>query len=160
MSDKCGCRDHKDKKGKKKKCEHDEKIKSLINDLQRLQAEFENYKKRVEKEKTEFSEYAAAETIKALLPVTDNFELALKNTEKHDEFVKGVELVYSQLREVLSENGLTQIEAKGKLFDPHIHEALLSEESKEEAGTILEELQKGFKIKERVLRHAKVKVAK
>ena len=148
------------KKETKKSDPKNQKIEELTDDLQRLQAEFENYKKRTDRDKEDFKCYSEAEMIKQILPIIDNFELALKNTGNHDEFVKGIELVYSQLFQMLEDKGVKKIECVGKRFDPHVHEALLSEESDKEEGIILEELQKGFMIKDRVLRHAKVKVAK
>lgn len=149
------------KKETKKKTEAHEqdKVAELTNDLQRLQAEFENYKKRTERDNESFKEYSEAEVVKDMLPILDNFELALNNASNKDEFVKGMELVYSQLFQALEDRGLKKIEVDG-VFDPHLHEALLSEESDKESGTILQELQKGFIIKDRVIRHAKVKVAK
>jgi molecular chaperone GrpE len=151
--------DLKQAKPEQKKDAKDQKIEEITNDLKRLQAEFENYKKRVEKECGQFREYSKADVIRKLLPIIDSFELALKNTKDHDEFVKGVELIYSNLYSLLREEGLEPISAKGK-FDPYLHEVLLSEQSDKEDDTILEELQKGYRFKDKVLRHTKVKVAK
>lgn len=154
----------KESKKEEPKTEGQEKSKEqeLIEDLQRIQAEFENFKKRSEKENAEFREYAKTELISRLLPVLDNLELALSNTDKeqHEEFVKGIELIFSQLFTVLEDEGLQKIDAKDKRFDPFLHEALLAERSDKEEGTVLEELQKGYFLKERVIRHTKVKVAK
>lgn len=136
------------------------KVAELTNDLKRLQADFENYKKRVEKENTQFREYASASVVKKLLPVLDSFEMAIKNTKNHDEFVKGMELIYSQFHSILGEEGLRPIEAGNKKLDPYLHEVLLSEKSDKAEDTILEELQKGYMFKGCVLRHSKVKVAK
>jgi molecular chaperone GrpE len=146
-------------KAEHKKDPKDAKIEELTNDLKRLQAEFENYKKRSEKECCQFREYSKADIIKKFLPIIDSFELALKNTKNHDEFVKGIELIYSNFYSVLKEEGLEPISAKGKL-DPYLHEVLLSEQSDKEEDTIIEELQKGYRFKDKVLRHTKVKVAK
>lgn len=143
------------KKGTKKST-----IKELTETLQRVQAEFENYKKRTEKETAEFKEYAEANLIKSLLPTLDNFELALHNHTSPREFLKGVELIYAQLFQSLEERGLTVIKANGDIFDPYKHEVLLTETSKEKENTILEELQKGYMLKDRVIRHTKVKIAK
>jgi len=137
----------------------EDQIKDLTETLQRLQAEFENYKKRIEKEKAEFTDFCKAELIKKLLPIIDNFELALKN-EADEEFKKGVELIYAQLFEVLENEGLKPIDCSNKKFDPYCHEALIQEESDKESGTVIEELQKGYLLKDKVIRHAKVKVAK
>lgn len=127
--------------------------------LQRLQAEFENYKKRSDKENAVFRLHTHAEMIKSLLPVLDSFELALKNTSDKEEFTKGVEMIYAQFHSMLEEHGLCKIEAEGKQFDPYKHEVLMQVESKED-GKILEELQKGYMLNDLVLRHTKVKVGK
>jgi molecular chaperone GrpE len=137
----------------------DQKIIELTESLQRLQAEFENFKKRTDKEKQDFCKYAEKELMIELLPVLDNFELALKNTKDNSEFIKGVELIYVQLVSGLEKKGLKIIETQGK-FDPHKHEVLLQEESDKDSGEILEELQKGYQLNETILRTAKVKVSK
>ncbi|MBW2974763.1 nucleotide exchange factor GrpE [Candidatus Woesearchaeota archaeon] len=137
----------------------DQKIAELTETLQRLQAEFENYKKYVEKSQIEFRKYAEAGLIEELLPVLDSFELAFKNTANREELVKGIELIYSQLYSLLEKKGLNKIPAAGK-FDPHLHEVLLKEKSDKEEDTILEELQKGYKLNDKVIRHSKVKVSK
>jgi molecular chaperone GrpE len=127
--------------------------------IQRLQAEFENYKKRVEKDIANYKEYANAELVKRLLPVLDSFELAIKNINSDGEkFKKGVELVYAQLYSALETEGLTPIKAVGEKFDPYKHEALMQQGSEEE--TVLEELQKGYMFKGAVIRHSKVKLGK
>ncbi|MFH1064621.1 MAG: nucleotide exchange factor GrpE [Candidatus Woesearchaeota archaeon] len=136
------------------------KIEELTNDLKRVQADFENYKKRVDKESTYFREYACSTVVKKLLAVLDSFEMALKNTDDQEAFIKGVELIYSQLYNVLKEEGLEYIDVKGKKLDPHLHDVMLSEKSEDPEDTIIEELQKGYRLKGAVLRHSKVKVAK
>jgi|FLOH01.1.fsa_nt_gi molecular chaperone GrpE len=138
----------------------EEKISELTNALQRLQAEFENYKKRNEKECSEFKTYAEENILKEMLGVIDNFELALQNKKEGPEFLKGMELIYAQLYELLENHGLKVINAKGEKFNPYKHEALLTEQSKGEENIVLEELQKGYTINEKVLRHTKVKVSK
>ena len=133
----------------------------LLEQAQRLQAEFENYKKRTEKEREEWGDLAQAGILQELLPVMDNLELALQNAqpEERDGFYKGVELIYAQLQEFLENRGVQIIDTSA--FDPHKHEALLSEEAEGKAKrTILEVLQKGYELNGRVLRTAKVKVAK
>jgi molecular chaperone GrpE len=127
--------------------------------LQRLQAEFENFRKRSEKENSEHRKYANASLIKELLPILDSFEMALKNTKDHDTFVKGMEMLYAQLFGTLQSLGLRRIEAAGKPFDPYKHEVLLQEES-ELPDIVLEELQKGYVMNDLVLRHSKVKIGK
>ena len=122
----------------------------LTNLLKRVQADFENYKKRTEREKYEFLKYANADFVVKLLPVIDSFENALDN--------KGVKVIYSQLMEILCRLGLKRIECR--MFDPYMHEAMMQEVSDKKEGTILEELQSGFMFNGAVIRHAKVKVAK
>jgi molecular chaperone GrpE len=138
-----------DKKRKKKPLDE------LTNLLKRVQADFENYKKRVEKEKQEFVKYASAEFAVKLLPVVDSFEHAMKNCSD-----SGIKMIYSQFLDVLSKQGLKRIDCVGRLFDPYLHEAMMQEVSDKEADTILEELQAGYMFNDAVIRHAKVKVAK
>ncbi len=136
------------------------KICELTDDIKRVQAEFENYKKRCDKESASFREYARADLIRKLLPVLDSFEMALANTKNHDDFVKGVELIFSQFMSILQDEGLMPIVSKGRKFDPYLDEVMLSEKSETAEDTVLEELQKGYKLKGCVIRHSKVKVAK
>jgi molecular chaperone GrpE len=150
-----------DKKEKTPKTDHKElRIKELTETLQRLQAEFENYKKRIDKEFSERIKYSNAGLISKLLPVLDSFELAIKNKDKSEDFIKGMELVYSQFYSVLKEEGLKPIEALNKKFDPYLHEVMMQEENDKEDEIILEEFQKGYMLNDRVLRHSKVKVSK
>ncbi len=135
------------------------KVQEYKESLQRLQADFENYKKRCEKETTSAIKYANAGLVKALLPVLDNFELALKNSKDAEKFIKGVEMIYAQLYSMLEDIGLRKIDAEGRNFDPYMHEVLLQEES-EKDGIVLEELQKGYLLNDAVIRHTKVKVGK
>jgi molecular chaperone GrpE len=135
-------------------------IEELTDILKRVQADFENYKKRVEKEKKQFMEFANKELLNELLPVLDSFHLALAHACNPVEFAKGMELVYSQLFSIIESSGVKKIEALGKKFDPYLHEVLLQEESDKEEGTIIEELQPGYIMHDVVLRHAKVKIAK
>lgn len=128
--------------------------------LQRLQAEFENYEKRIDKEKEDFVKYAKHEMIAKILPILDSFELALKNCKIDKDALKGFELIFSQLYSTLEAEGLRPIEAFGKKFDPYKHEVLMQEISDKEEGLVLEELQKGYMLNDKVLRHSKVKVAK
>ena len=140
--------------------EKDAKIAELTDTLQRLQAEFENYKKRIDKESAEFVKFAEEDMIKSLLPILDNFELALKNHQSPQEFYKGVELIYAQFFQMLEDKGIIVIECKGCKFDPYKHEALLAVESSEDENKVLEELEKGYLLHDKVIRHAKVKIAK
>lgn len=137
----------------------DKKIAELTDSLQRLQAEFENYKKYVEKQKAEFTKYSKADIIDKLLPILDSFEIALKSTQDNEKFIKGVELIFSQLYSLLEKEGIKPIKAEGKL-DPNLHEVLMKEKSDKEEDTILEELQKGYMLNDKVIRHSKVKVSK
>ncbi|MBW2981817.1 nucleotide exchange factor GrpE [Candidatus Woesearchaeota archaeon] len=144
----------------KKDLKKKEKTEELTILLKKVQADFENYKKRVEKEKSEFTQFASQELIKKLLPLLDSFQLALSHDGNHEEFKKGVELIYSQLWQTLESEGLKQIDALDKPFDPFFHEALMQEESEKPENTVIEELQKGFMLKDNVVRPTKVKIAK
>jgi len=135
-----------------------EKIKELTNLLQRLQAEFENYKKRIERDQVQYKNTCQRDLLIKLLSIVDTFELAFKNTTNTVEFTKGMELIFSQLKSLLEQEGITTLEHK-KQFDPVLHEALLQADSEEPSGTILEEFQKGYLLHGQILRHAKVKVA-
>ncbi|MBI2654297.1 nucleotide exchange factor GrpE [Candidatus Woesearchaeota archaeon] len=144
---------------KKQLEEKNQKIEELTDTLKRLQAEFENYKKRVDKEKTEFVKFAHADVIAQLLPVLDSFEIALKNTTEKEKFIEGIKIIYAQLYSVLEAEGLKPIKATGEKFDPYKHEVLMKEESDKPEETILEEFQKGYMLNDKVLRHSKVKIS-
>ena len=135
---------------------------SLIYRLARLQAEFENARKRTTREQHDFREFAVADAIKALLPVLDSFERALQTgPAEKSEFRGGVELIYKQLQDALLKLGLRPIPAKGEPFDPRLHDAVeMVETSAAEDHQILEELQRGYKLKDRLLRPSMVKVAR
>jgi molecular chaperone GrpE len=132
--------------------------------LLRLQAEFENYKKQLDKEKEEFMLNANESLIKDLLIVLDDFERAIKEIKKHrggdKKLIDGFELIYKNFFKILEQRGLKRIDALGKKFDPYYHEALLQAHSEEEEGTILEEFQKGYLLNNKVIRHSKVKISK
>jgi molecular chaperone GrpE len=133
-----------------------------LESLQRLQADFANYRKRVLKESQGSTGRAAAEIAEDLLPVLDNFERAMQSAVEHDEKVlsEGVELVYRQLRDVLDRRGLCEIVAKGEDFDPEHHEAVLCQPSDEhEEGKVMNVVEKGYRVDERVIRPAKVIVS-
>ncbi|MBW3012951.1 nucleotide exchange factor GrpE [Candidatus Woesearchaeota archaeon] len=147
--------------GEKSVDEKEVMIKDLTETAKRVQADFENYKKRVEKEKQDFAELANADLLKRLLNIIDNFELALKSEQNHEDFVKGVELIYAQLKELLTAEGVKEIDTKGKQFDPYVHEAMITgNDNTKKDGEILEEFQRGYLLKNNVLRHSKVKVNK
>ena len=131
----------------------------------RLQADFENAKKRLERERQEFAKFANQEIILELLNVLDDLErtvgLAEAGKEDFDAFLKGAEMILAHLYELLKEYGLKAIEAKGKVFDPNLHEALMQVETdKYPENSIVEELQKGYLLNDKLLRTSKVKVAK
>jgi molecular chaperone GrpE len=131
----------------------------------RLYAEFENARKRMEREKLEFIKYANEELIVDFLNVLDDLERSVEAAKaKHEDytaFLKGIEMVMTHIYDLLKRNGVKKIEAKGKKFDPHAHEVLMQEDNdKVEEGTVLEEFQKGYSLGERVVRTAKVKVSK
>jgi molecular chaperone GrpE len=126
----------------------------------RTQAEFQNLRKRVEKERSELFEYASMEAVRAMLPVLDDFERSLKVESADKEYVKGMELIYQRFYEGLKKLGLEPIVSEGQVFDPHIHHAVDMVETEESpADTVLEEFQRGYNFKGRLLRPAMVKVA-
>ncbi|MBV8865729.1 MAG: nucleotide exchange factor GrpE [Acidobacteriaceae bacterium] len=137
------------------------KEKNEIQDLlQRRQAEFDNFRRRNERERSELSEYAAMDTIKALLPVLDDFERALKAETTDREYARGLELIRQRLLETLSKLGLEPISSEVAIFNPHIHHAVEMVDTKDHPDqTILEEYQPGYYFKGRLLRPAMVKVA-
>jgi molecular chaperone GrpE len=134
----------------------------LFDRLARLQAEFENYRKRAARENADYRDFAVSEAARSLLPVIDNFSLALKNASaKPEDLRKGVELIYKQLQDVLQKLNVERIPAQGEPFDPRVHEAIEMVESDAAPDHhVLEELQPGYRIKGRLLRPAMVKVAK
>jgi molecular chaperone GrpE len=131
-----------------------------LNDLKRVAAEFENYRKRVSRDPESGGARAHERLVKELLPVLDDLERALAAAEEHEEakLEEGVRLVHRELKAALDREGLAEIETDG-VFDPHVHEALLSQPSEAEEGSVLEVLQKGYKLGDRVLRPARVVVA-
>jgi molecular chaperone GrpE len=136
------------------------KAQEHLDDLKRLAAEFENYKKRTAREQASLSARAAERLVKELLPIVDDLERALVAAEGHQEaqLEEGVRLVHRQLAAALEREGLAEIEVDGK-FDPHVHEALLSQPSDADEGSVIEVLQKGYRLGDRVLRPARVVVA-
>ncbi|GAA0443012.1 nucleotide exchange factor GrpE [Lentibacillus halophilus] len=129
----------------------------------RVQAEFDNFKKRTQKEKEANQKYKAEEMVQDLLPVMDNFERALQVdvNEETKSFADGITMVYRQLKEALAKHGVEEMETVGKSFDPNIHHAVMQVEDDEaESETVVEEMQKGYYLKDRVIRPAMVKVNK
>jgi len=141
----------------------DEEIRSYVDRLQRLQAEFENYKKRMLREMGQREERIIDREVLDFIPLYDNLQRAFTNyTNETDAapFVAGVEKIFAQFDQILKAKGVTRIHAQGEVFDPNKHEALLSMESSEEKNTILEEFEQGYERNGRVLRPCKVKVSK
>lgn len=148
-------------KKKEKKDKKDEKIEELTDKVKRQMAEFDNYRKRTEKEKASMYIVGAKDIVEKILPVVDNFERGLAMAEgSEDPFVEGMEKIYKQLMTTLDEMGVKPIEAVGQEFNPDFHNAVMHVED-EEAGenVIVEEFQKGYLYKEQVVRHSMVKVA-
>jgi molecular chaperone GrpE len=137
---------------------------SYLDDLRRLQADFDNYRKRTLREQTAMAASASQALVAKLLPVLDNFELAVSAAEQSRDFdrmLKGVEMVFGELREVLQGEGLVKIEAEGKPFDPERHEAVVAVEQEDaEPGTVVDIVRTGYELRGKVLRPAMVKVAK
>jgi len=137
---------------------------SYLDDLRRLQADFDNYRKRTLREQTARAASASQALVTRLLPVLDNFELAVSAAEQSRDFdrmLKGVEMVFGELREVLEGEGLVKIEAEGKPFDPERHEAVIAVEQEDtEPGTVVDIVRTGYELRGKVLRPAMVKVAK
>ena len=151
--------------GKKKEKKPDklkDKLKELEDQRIRQLAEFENFRKRSEKEKSQMFEIGAKTVVEKILPVIDNFErglAAVSEEEKESSFVQGMELVYKQILTAFEELGVKPIEAVGKEFDPNLHNAVMAvDDDSLESGTIAEEMQKGYMYKESVVRHSMVKV--
>ena len=148
---------------KNKKDKKDEKIEELTDRLTRQMAEFDNFRKRTEKEKSQMYEIGAKDIIEKMLPVVDNFERgldAVKEEDKEDPFIQGMEMVYKQLMTVLGELGVKPIEGVGKEFDPNLHNAVMHVEDENFGENIIaEEFQKGYMYRDSVVRHSMVKVA-
>lgn len=154
----------KEKKGffKKKKDKKDEQIEELTDKVKRQMAEFENFRKRSEKEKSQMFDLGAKTIIEKILPIVDNFErgfTTVEESDKEDAFVAGMSQVYKQLMTELEAVGVKPIEALGKEFDPEFHNAVMQVESEEyESGVVAQELMKGYTYKDTVVRHSMVAV--
>ena len=150
-------------KKKKKKDPKDEKIEELEDRVKRQMAEFDNFRKRTEKEKSHMYEVGARDIIEKILPVVDNFErglAAVPEEERTNPVIEGMDKIYKQLMTVLTDLGVAPIEAAGKEFDPNLHNAVMHIEDEELGENIVaEEFQKGYTYKETVIRHSMVKVA-
>lgn len=151
------------KKKPKKKDKKDVQIEELTDRLQRQMAEFDNFRKRTEKEKSAMYEIGAKGIIERILPVVDNFErglAAVSEEQAEDPFAEGMDKIYKQLISTLEEIGVKPIEAVGQEFDPNLHNAVMHVEDEEaDDNVIVEEFQKGYTYKESVVRHSMVKVA-
>ncbi len=150
-------------KKKEKKDKREEQIEELNDKIKRQMAEFDNFRKRTDKEKSQMYDMGAKSIVEKILPVIDNFErglAAVPQEERDNAFVDGMDKIYKQMLSMLSEAGVEQIEAVGKEFDPNLHNAVMHVEL-EEAGenTIVEEFQKGYMYHDTVVRHSMVKVA-
>jgi molecular chaperone GrpE len=134
----------------------------LFDRLARLQAEFDNYRKRAAKENADYRDFAVSDAARTLLPVVDSFSLALKNSSaKPEDLRKGMELIHKQLQDVLQKLNVERIAAQGEPFDPRVHDAIEMVETNDAPDHhVLEELQPGYRMKGRLLRPAMVKVAK
>lgn len=148
---------------KPKTKEKNPEIQELEHLVKRLQADFENYRKRVQKDKEEFSQFANTDLIFRILPTLDHFQFALKHLPKElaeNEWIKGVWHIERQLEQTLADEGLVKIGTVGQKFNHQLHEAIEEVKSNKPPGTIIEEIQGGYSLRDKVLRHAKVKVAK
>ena len=146
--------------GKKKKDKFEQQVEELTDRLKRNMAEFDNFRKRTEKEKASMYVIGARDIVEKILPVVDNFERGLAQAPEGDAFADGMKMIYKQLMTALDEMGVKEIEAKGKEFDPNLHNAVMHVED-ENAGTneVVEVFQKGYTYKDFVVRHSMVKVA-
>jgi molecular chaperone GrpE len=132
----------------------------LENRLLRQRADFDNFRKRQERDRSEFIQFAAMDAVRDLLPVLDDFERALQNESADKEYVKGIELIYQRFLESLRKQGLEPIETAGRIFDPNFHQALDMVETEEaEDHAILQEYQRGYNFKGKLLRPSMVRVA-
>lgn len=149
-------------KKNKKKDKKDEKIEELTDQVKRQMAEFDNFRKRTEKEKSQMYEIGAKSIIEKVLPVVDNFErglAAVPEDQKEDAFVDGMNKIYKQMMTMLEEVGVQPIEAVGKEFDPNLHNAVMQTESDQyESGVVAQEMQKGYMYRDSVVRHSMVSV--
>lgn len=141
--------------------EKDEKIAEYVSHMQRLQADFENYKKHTEKQQSQTIAYANEGLILKILDVYQDFERALNTCETAEELRNGLEIIYSKLKNTLEKEGLVEIPAHGEKFDPFKHEALMAEDNEDyESGMVIEELAKGYALKDKVIKYSMVKVCK
>ncbi len=143
---------------------NEEKAEEVDEDLQtkflRLSADFQNYRRRVDKEKSDIYAYANEKIVLQLLEVMDNFERAMQTADPEDKYVQGIALIFKQLEDLLHKNNVEEIEALGKSFDPAYHNAVMTEAAEDtESGTITKVLQKGYTMNSKVIRPAMVAVS-
>lgn len=132
----------------------------LLDRLLRRQAEFDNFRRRAERERADILEYANTETVRSILPILDDFERALRVETVDKDYARGMELIYQRLSDALKKLGVEPISAKGQTFDPHIHHAVEMVDTDEvEDHTVLDEFQRGYNFRGRLLRPAMVKVS-
>ena len=145
---------------KKEKENYEQQIEDLTDRLKRSMAEFDNFRKRTEKEKASMYIIGAKDIVEKMLPVVDNFERGLAQAPEEDPFADGMKMIYKQLMTTLDELGVKAIEAEGKEFDPNFHNAVMHVDDESVGDNIVvEELQKGYTYKDFVVRHSMVKVA-
>ncbi|MBO8130689.1 MAG: nucleotide exchange factor GrpE [Candidatus Marinimicrobia bacterium] len=137
----------------------------IINELKdkylRLLADYDNFRKRTEKEIFEIQEYGGEKVLREILPIVDDLERAVNSNESEESLKKGIELIYKKLLKILKDLGVEPIESLGKEFDPDVHHALMVKETKDHLNnTVIEEFEKGYRYKDRILRHAKVVVGR
>lgn len=140
--------------------EEEDSYDSLMNSYMRLQADFENYRNRTEREKSNTIKLANEKLILELLPIVDDLDRVILNGDEEDEFVQGVSLIRESFLKILESRGLEPIDANGEDFDPNLHHAVLAEESDEPENKVIETLQIGYKLNDKVIRPAMVKVSK
>ena len=139
-----------------------EELDETKDKLLRKAAEFDNFKQRTAREKVDFYKFAVCDTVEKLLPVLDNLDRAIASGEQNEDkeaLLEGIKMVRKQFSDSLTGIGVEEIEALGKEFDPEVHNAIMTEESDKDANTILEEFAKGYKYKDKVIRHSMVKVS-
>jgi len=163
------------KKDKSKQSKKEKKLKEALENktkeadeylsqMKYLKADFDNYKKRMTREKEEFAKYANEKLVLEILTTLDNLERAINAGTENGEktsLLEGVQMTYKQLLNVLEKEGVKCIKTEGEIFDPHLHECVMTEETnKHEEDAVLQEIQKGYTLNSRVIRHSKVKIAK
>lgn len=138
----------------------DKQLEEINNKLLRLQADFLNYKTRTEKEKFKYYNDAIEDLVCEMLPILDNFERALENLESDENLSQGVEMILNQFINLLKKYGVEEIDALGKKFDPKLHHGVSTEDTDEEEDIVVEVFQKGYKLKDKVIRPSMVKISK